>query len=167
MTTFNDKPPEITKQEWMDKLENVHLQRTDMNRLVMNYLVTGKFIFLWWLFLFLLYTTFWFFFSRGFQGSCWEVCFRSRVQSPWRAGTVGWAHQDPWLHPGRKNPGSHRSRQPASSRPAWLGPLPLFSPAAATPHWTDPAQEHWRGIAICSGTYLPIYLLHYRIFRIS
>ena len=45
MTTFNDKPPEITKQEWMDKLENVHLQRTDMNRLVMNYLVTGKFLF--------------------------------------------------------------------------------------------------------------------------
>jgi len=43
MTTFNDKPPEITKQEWMDKLENVHLQRTDMNRLVMNYLVTEGF----------------------------------------------------------------------------------------------------------------------------
>lgn len=42
MTTFTDKPSEITKQEWLEKLENVHLQRTDMNRLVMNYLVTGK-----------------------------------------------------------------------------------------------------------------------------
>jgi hypothetical protein len=41
MTTFTEKPAEITKQEWMEKLENVHLQRTDMNRLVMNYLVTG------------------------------------------------------------------------------------------------------------------------------
>ncbi len=44
MTTFTDKPSEITKQEWLEKLENVHLQRTDMNRLVMNYLVTGKYI---------------------------------------------------------------------------------------------------------------------------
>lgn len=42
MTAFTEKPTEITKQEWMEKLENVHLQRTDMNRLVMNYLVTGK-----------------------------------------------------------------------------------------------------------------------------
>jgi len=42
MTTFTEKPTEISKQEWMEKLENVHLQRTDMNRLVMNYLVTGK-----------------------------------------------------------------------------------------------------------------------------
>ena len=42
MTSFTDKPSEITKQEWLEKLENVHLQRTDMNRLVMNYLVTGK-----------------------------------------------------------------------------------------------------------------------------
>lgn len=42
MTTFTEKPTEITKQEWLEKLENVHLQRTDMNRLVMNYLVTGK-----------------------------------------------------------------------------------------------------------------------------
>ena len=42
MTTFTEKPSEITKQEWLEKLENVHLQRTDMNRLVMNYLVTGK-----------------------------------------------------------------------------------------------------------------------------
>ena len=45
MTTFTEKPAEITKQEWMEKLENVHLQRTDMNRLVMNYLVTGMITF--------------------------------------------------------------------------------------------------------------------------
>lgn len=43
MTTFNDKSTEITKEKWMNKLENVHLHRTDMNRLVMNYLVTEGF----------------------------------------------------------------------------------------------------------------------------
>ena len=43
MTAFTDKPSlEIGKQEWLEKLENVHLPRTNMNRLVMNYLVTGK-----------------------------------------------------------------------------------------------------------------------------
>lgn len=31
----------INKNEWMRKLENVHIQRTDMNKLIMNYLVTG------------------------------------------------------------------------------------------------------------------------------
>lgn len=31
----------INKSEWMRKLENVHIQRTDMNKLIMNYLVTG------------------------------------------------------------------------------------------------------------------------------
>ena len=48
MTSFTEKPTEreITRQEWMEKLENVHLQRTDMNRLVMNYLVTGMITFL-------------------------------------------------------------------------------------------------------------------------
>jgi hypothetical protein len=45
MTAFTDKPSEIGKQEWLEKLENVHLPRTNMNRLVMNYLVTGKIIF--------------------------------------------------------------------------------------------------------------------------
>jgi len=45
MTAFTEKPSEIGKQEWLEKLENVHLPRTNMNRLVMNYLVTGKIIF--------------------------------------------------------------------------------------------------------------------------
>nr|CAG4645090.1 EOG090X0CTI [Leptodora kindtii] len=40
---LTEKPTEITKQEWMEKLENIHLQRSDMNRLVMNYLVTEGF----------------------------------------------------------------------------------------------------------------------------
>nr|SVE75369.1 EOG090X0CTI [Daphnia dolichocephala] len=43
MTAFTDKPSEIGKQEWLEKLENVHLPRTNMNRLVMNYLVTEGF----------------------------------------------------------------------------------------------------------------------------
>lgn len=40
--SYAEKPEDITKEEWMDKLNNVHIQRADMNRLIMNYLVTGK-----------------------------------------------------------------------------------------------------------------------------
>lgn len=41
MMSYSEKPEDITKEEWMDKLNNVHIQRADMNRLIMNYLVTG------------------------------------------------------------------------------------------------------------------------------
>lgn len=34
---------ELTKEEWLEKLENLHIQRADMNRLIMNYLVTEGF----------------------------------------------------------------------------------------------------------------------------
>lgn len=40
--SYAEKPEDITKEEWMDKLNNVHIQRADMNRLIMNYLVTGE-----------------------------------------------------------------------------------------------------------------------------
>lgn len=40
--SYAEKPEDITKEEWMDKLNNVHVQRADMNRLIMNYLVTGE-----------------------------------------------------------------------------------------------------------------------------
>lgn len=40
--SYAEKPEDITREEWMDKLNNVHIQRADMNRLIMNYLVTGK-----------------------------------------------------------------------------------------------------------------------------
>lgn len=40
----NDKGYEIyNKNDWMKKLENIHIQRTDMNKLIMNYLVTGTY----------------------------------------------------------------------------------------------------------------------------
>lgn len=42
MMSYAEKPEDITKEEWMDKLNNVHIQRADMNRLIMNYLVTGE-----------------------------------------------------------------------------------------------------------------------------
>lgn len=42
MMSYAEKPEDITKDEWMDKLNNVHIQRADMNRLIMNYLVTGS-----------------------------------------------------------------------------------------------------------------------------
>ncbi|XP_029774000.1 glucose-induced degradation protein 8 homolog isoform X1 [Suricata suricatta] len=38
--SYTEKPDEITKDEWMEKLNNLHVQRADMNRLIMNYLVT-------------------------------------------------------------------------------------------------------------------------------
>lgn len=40
--SYTEKPDEITKDEWMEKLNNLHVQRADMNRLIMNYLVTGN-----------------------------------------------------------------------------------------------------------------------------
>jgi len=42
MMSYAEKPDDITRDEWMEKLNNVHIQRADMNRLIMNYLVTGK-----------------------------------------------------------------------------------------------------------------------------
>ncbi|KAK3566407.1 hypothetical protein QTP86_032277 [Hemibagrus guttatus] len=43
MMSYAEKPEDITKEEWMEKLNNVHIQRADMNRLIMNYLVTEGF----------------------------------------------------------------------------------------------------------------------------
>lgn len=39
--SYSEKPEDVTREEWMDKVNNVHIQRADMNRLIMNYLVTG------------------------------------------------------------------------------------------------------------------------------
>uniref|UniRef100_A0A3Q3RD74 CTLH domain-containing protein n=1 Tax=Monopterus albus TaxID=43700 RepID=A0A3Q3RD74_MONAL len=41
--SYAEKAEDITREEWMDKLNNVHIQRTDMNRLIMNHLVTEGF----------------------------------------------------------------------------------------------------------------------------
>ncbi len=38
---FSDKPEDLTKEEWMDRLHAMRVTRADMNRLIMNYLVTG------------------------------------------------------------------------------------------------------------------------------
>lgn len=43
--SYTEKPEDVTREEWMDKLNNVHIQRADMNRLIMNYLVTGDVLF--------------------------------------------------------------------------------------------------------------------------
>lgn len=42
MSFANDKQMETTKEEWMEKLHSLHITRADMNRLIMNYLVTGE-----------------------------------------------------------------------------------------------------------------------------
>lgn len=39
--SFPDKQESILHEEWMKKLEGVYMQRSDMNKLIMNYLVTG------------------------------------------------------------------------------------------------------------------------------
>lgn len=41
--SFNDKTEAITKEEWQSRLENFKFKQADMNKLIMNYLVTGKF----------------------------------------------------------------------------------------------------------------------------
>lgn len=33
-----------SREEWLNKLEGLSIKRTDMNKLIMNYLVTGKLI---------------------------------------------------------------------------------------------------------------------------
>lgn len=50
--SYAEKPEDITREEWMEKLNNVHVQRADMNRLIMNYLVTGA-VFIYLLFIIL------------------------------------------------------------------------------------------------------------------
>jgi len=39
--SFAEKQEEVTKDDWMKKLNSHHITRADMNRLIMNYLVTG------------------------------------------------------------------------------------------------------------------------------
>ncbi|XP_062396844.1 glucose-induced degradation protein 8-B homolog isoform X2 [Sardina pilchardus] len=41
--SYADKPDDMTREEWMEKINNVHIQRADMNKLIMNYLVTEGF----------------------------------------------------------------------------------------------------------------------------
>ncbi|PRD26998.1 UNVERIFIED_CONTAM: Glucose-induced degradation protein 8-like protein [Trichonephila clavipes] len=38
-----DKSEELTKEEWIEKIRGLRMQRADMNRLIMNYLVTEGF----------------------------------------------------------------------------------------------------------------------------
>jgi len=41
MSAFVERPVEMSKAEWLESLQRLQVTRTDMNRLVMNYLVTG------------------------------------------------------------------------------------------------------------------------------
>lgn len=68
MMSYAEKPEDITREEWMEKLNNVHVQRADMNRLIMNYLVTGTkdLFFLLFIVLKSLYPHSCISFSRGF-----------------------------------------------------------------------------------------------------
>jgi hypothetical protein len=40
--SYTEKHENISKDDWMNRLEGLHIQRADMNKLIMNYLVTGK-----------------------------------------------------------------------------------------------------------------------------
>lgn len=33
---------EISREDWMEQLKSLHITRVDMNKLIMNYLVTGR-----------------------------------------------------------------------------------------------------------------------------
>ncbi|KAK3924398.1 Glucose-induced degradation protein 8-B-like protein [Frankliniella fusca] len=41
--SYPDKSEGASKEEWVSRLENAHIQRADMNKLIMNYLVTEGF----------------------------------------------------------------------------------------------------------------------------
>lgn len=41
-SSHNDKTEPLTKEEWQTRLESFEFKQADMNKLVMNYLVTGK-----------------------------------------------------------------------------------------------------------------------------
>lgn len=38
----SDKNEPLTKEEWQSRLESFEFKQADMNKLIMNYLVTGK-----------------------------------------------------------------------------------------------------------------------------
>ena len=40
--SHQEKLEEMSKEKWMDQIQSFHITRADMNRLIMNYLVTGK-----------------------------------------------------------------------------------------------------------------------------
>ncbi|GIY99541.1 glucose-induced degradation protein 8-B homolog [Caerostris extrusa] len=42
-STAIEKTEDLSKMEWMEKIRGLHMQRADMNRLIMNYLVTEGF----------------------------------------------------------------------------------------------------------------------------
>lgn len=49
-SSHNDKTEPLTKEEWQTRLESFEFKQADMNKLIMNYLVTGKFASSMWLY---------------------------------------------------------------------------------------------------------------------
>lgn len=45
----NDKAEPLTKEEWQTRLESFEFKQADMNKLIMNYLVTGEFMTLYFI----------------------------------------------------------------------------------------------------------------------
>lgn len=41
-SSHNEKTEPLTKEEWQTRLESFEFKQADMNKLIMNYLVTGK-----------------------------------------------------------------------------------------------------------------------------
>ena len=39
---MGDKSEDVNRDDWMTTLHNTHVTRADMNKLIMNYLVTGN-----------------------------------------------------------------------------------------------------------------------------
>lgn len=45
-SSHNDKTEPLTKNEWQTRLESFEFKQADMNKLIMNYLVTGTKVFI-------------------------------------------------------------------------------------------------------------------------
>lgn len=85
--SYAEKPEDITREEWMDKLNNVHIQRADMNRLIMNYLVTGELqIFFFFLLLLLIVSL-----SRIDNCGDFTICFVHQRASRRQRRNSGWS----------------------------------------------------------------------------
>lgn len=56
--SYNDKNESISKEEWQNRLENFNFKQADMNKLIMNYLITGTYLHMYTVYIMLLFVVF-------------------------------------------------------------------------------------------------------------
>lgn len=135
MMSYAEKPDDITKEEWMEKLNNVHIQRADMNRLIMNYLVTGEACPLWLTWTLQPGSVFLFSFPcglsvfRGIQRGGGEVPDGVWDRAERGPGHLGREDKDSGDDPEGTDTGGHRAHQQPASGAARYQPILVFPPA--------------------------------------